>query len=468
MNTSAIIFIHGLGGNGKKTWGSFQELITSDPDLRKFDVLFFNYPTSLFPLPFSKKYPKIQALAKALKTQIDEVYSKYTDIILVCHSLGGLIAKKYIVNEAHSNTTTRVRALALYATPNNGSSLANISKHISWRHNQLKQLCKDSDLIEDLNEAWFQLNIERKIHTNYIVAALDKVVDPTSAQSHYGNDEVRVIADKGHIDIVKPTNKHDTSFILLKNIAMNIDREPADSYDDIKPYITPSCRTPLTDLRKNLRYKLIAFDADGTLLKGIEFSWTRIWQYLGFPESLYKEGMRRYRNKETTYEEWCTWACRQYRSKSLKKDQFTDITKDITVTKNFQEAIDILRNDGFILAIISGGVDSFLYEKIPNARELFDYIFINQFIYDDQEIVSGVNATPFDFKGKAIALERICKRHGFSLSEAVFVGEGFNDSYAAKKAGLSIAYPPNSQSFNSIARIAIKKDDLLEILAHVN
>ena len=34
---------------------------------------------------------------------------------------------------------------------------------------------------------------------------------------------------------------------------------------------------------------------------------------------------------------------------------------------------------GVDLALISGGIDTFLKEKIPNAAELFDYICINPF-----------------------------------------------------------------------------------------
>ena len=53
------------------------------------------------------------------------------------------------------------------------------------------------------------------------------------------------------------------------------------------------------------------------------------------------------------------------------------------------------------------------------------------------------------------------------MGEAVYVGEGFNDQHVAKKAGLSIAYPPHAQSLKAAARVEIHDDDLTKILDYV-
>jgi hypothetical protein len=56
-----ILFIHGLGGDSRKTWGKFPVLIEKDNDLSKnYYIGYYSFPTSLFRLPFQKKYPKIQ------------------------------------------------------------------------------------------------------------------------------------------------------------------------------------------------------------------------------------------------------------------------------------------------------------------------------------------------------------------------------------------------------------------------
>src|SRR6185295_18449640 len=95
--SSLLLFVHGLGGDAIGTWRGFPELINRDGELSsRFDVGFFQFPTSLVRLPFSKKFPRIQTLASALKTQINNTFNGYQSIKLVCHSLGGLIARRYL------------------------------------------------------------------------------------------------------------------------------------------------------------------------------------------------------------------------------------------------------------------------------------------------------------------------------------------------------------------------------------
>lgn len=215
------------------------------------------------------------------------------------------------------------------------------------------------------------------------------------------------------------------------------------------------------------RYRVVGFDLDGTLLRGMEFSWTLVWDYLGFPETVQKAGIRRYIKRQTTYQEWCEWTCKQFRKKGLKRSDFAEITAPLKVTTNLHDTIRTLKNDGFIVGIISGGIDVFLHEMIPDAYDLFDYVFINELIFDGSGVISGVKTTPYDFEGKAEALKKMCSDNGFALNQSVFVGEGFNDATVATEARLSIAYPPRAQGIKAASTIEIKADDLSLILPYV-
>jgi phosphoserine phosphatase len=144
------------------------------------------------------------------------------------------------------------------------------------------------------------------------------------------------------------------------------------------------------------------------------------------------------------------------------------MAKNLWITKGLQDTLLTLRGSGFILALISGGIDTFIEELIPNAADLFDYICINRLEFEKPSgLVSSIVPTPFDFAGKAAALEAICIRHGCTLKQAVYVGEGLNDAEVVKAAGMSIAYPPGDATVDAASRVEVKEDDLSKILEHV-
>jgi pimeloyl-ACP methyl ester carboxylesterase len=211
-----VLFVHGLGGDPTGTWGRFPELLSKEEEFEKLKVGHFSYPTSLFRWPFSRRAPKVQTLAGALQTQIDNRFEKFEEITLVCHSLGGLIAKQYLVDQVELGRVLRVKRLLLYAVPNNGAGLASIAVHISWRHGQLKQLCRDSDLVRRISQGWARCKLADRVRTQYVVAALDRIVSEHSAVESWGNASVDVVADRGHIDVIKPIDANDISFLILK------------------------------------------------------------------------------------------------------------------------------------------------------------------------------------------------------------------------------------------------------------
>ena len=77
MADGLIMFVHGLGGSAVSTWGRFPELIAADARFDGYDVGFFECPTSLFRIPFTRKQPRIQTLGDALATTLDVRYRRF-------------------------------------------------------------------------------------------------------------------------------------------------------------------------------------------------------------------------------------------------------------------------------------------------------------------------------------------------------------------------------------------------------
>ena len=215
-----LLFMHGLGGARKSTWGNFPSFLMSDQSIAdRFIVDYYSFPTQIFRLPFSPRAPKIQVLADGLRTQIR--YAGFERVSLACHSLGGLVAKQYLIEEIEANRDLQIDRVAFFGVPNNGSDLAAIGSLVSWRQHQLRQLQKDSDIIEFSNKAWRRLDIRNKVRLKYIVGSQDRVVDRLSALEYWGNPDVETVVGSGHIDLVKPKSPDELVVRIMREFLLS-------------------------------------------------------------------------------------------------------------------------------------------------------------------------------------------------------------------------------------------------------
>lgn len=217
-----ILFVHGLGGD-EKTWGDFPKFLAADSDL-KATAHFFKYPTPLLGLKFfyllQNSYQNLQDLAKGLKTAIDNLHKDADEIILVGHSMGGLVVRQYLLDEYIARREPRVNKVILYAVPNEGSSLAQIAKNISvYKNPHLLQLCKSSDFIDLLNQNWTASTFyeNNEIDFTVVVAGNDKIVNRRSAEGIFRHLTPEHIPHANHFSIVKPESADSLAYQILKN-----------------------------------------------------------------------------------------------------------------------------------------------------------------------------------------------------------------------------------------------------------
>jgi HAD superfamily phosphoserine phosphatase-like hydrolase len=215
-------------------------------------------------------------------------------------------------------------------------------------------------------------------------------------------------------------------------------------------------------------HRLVAFDMDGTLLRGIEFSWTKLWELCGDDGRIWRGHLQRYLRGKLTYEAWCQEAVAYFRAARLDKDLIFSIAREsATLTRNFAEGMNALRAAGLRTVLISGGVDIFLRALIPDYRKYFDQVFVNTLLFDSDDVVSGVNATQYDYEGKADALRLCCDIYGFDLNESVFVGDRFNDKHAIEVAGHAILYSDSKDGVKFQVDHVIEADDFLVLANYI-
>jgi HAD superfamily phosphoserine phosphatase-like hydrolase len=221
--------------------------------------------------------------------------------------------------------------------------------------------------------------------------------------------------------------------------------------------------------------KVAAFDLDGTLLRGdnFVFSWELVWQTLGFGIGIQSDLKRQYRRiakgasrevRIAAYQDWCGRAVDNFKSRGLTRSGIRQMTQQLRLTRNCREAIKALRDQGIVTAMISGGINTILEDTFADYREYFDFVFINELLFDNSGLISGVRATAYDFEGKAEALALVRERAGASTEETVFIGDHFNDEEVMVQARTAIAYPPSDKVARTVANHIIENDDLLQVV----
>lgn len=192
---------------------------------------------------------------------------------------------------------------------------------------------------------------------------------------------------------------------------------------------------------------LVAMDVDGTIIRGIEFSWKEVWRYLGYPDRERKTAMQKYLAEQLSYEDWCLYCLRAFKARKLKKADFKRIAKPAHLVSGFRDAVAAMRAAGMKLVVVSGGIDTFLQELIPDYETVFDEVFINRFEFSKRKphLLERINPTPYDFAGKVACIEQLCQRHTIPMDRVAFIGEGLNDRYAAGRVGITIALSSQSQ-----------------------
>lgn len=216
-----------------------------------------------------------------------------------------------------------------------------------------------------------------------------------------------------------------------------------------------------------MKYKLICFDLDGTIIDDVVFIWDTIHDHYNIPKSKRQEAVEDFVSGKISYQQWANHDCKLLMAVGATKQGLLDSLKRMKLMKGAMETLEDLKNSGMKLALISGGIDFALDHMIPSNKEIFDDIFINYFIFDKKGKLIRINGTKYDCEHKATALKEIAKREKIKLSECVFIGDNHNDAHAAKAAGLSIAFNSKSEQLNEICDIVIKEKDLRLILKHV-
>lgn len=231
-NKNIILFVHGFIG-GRETWISDDKslrlldyLISEEQIRENYDFALFNYFSKLTDklekvkwvwklFNGGKKLKKnlsIEDLADLLYSQIQINLKNYEKIIIIAHSMGGLVSKACIIKSIERKSNTNISSYFSLAVPHNGSNLANLGKAI-LNNPHVKDLAPLEEFINNINVKW--LSLDNLPKTTYYQGKADEIVSKTSSIGYDKRQIEPVFSDDDHFSILRPENKNS---VVLKSI----------------------------------------------------------------------------------------------------------------------------------------------------------------------------------------------------------------------------------------------------------
>jgi phosphoserine phosphatase len=223
------------------------------------------------------------------------------------------------------------------------------------------------------------------------------------------------------------------------------------------------------------RYKAVAFDLNGLILKGenFEHSWKAIWGCLGYDERIRKELYNKHHSnpKQYSFYQWTVDCVEYFKEQKMHKTYIDQIIQkhQINFASDFLSTLQILKKNEIRTAIISGGVSCFIDILGDDIKQLIDKIYINTFHFDNNGFLIGF--TPFNFAeseyhAKSNAISEFCTFSNCTIEECIYVSDGNDSIDIVKYCGLCIVVDCSLKNSKHISDV-VKVRALGEILTYI-
>ena len=214
----------------------------------------------------------------------------------------------------------------------------------------------------------------------------------------------------------------------------------------------------------NKGLKVVMFDVDGTLTKGTTSIWYRLHVKFGTTAEA-KVNLDKFFRNEITYKEWAVLDSELW--KGFPYADAIAVATDSVIIEGAREMANTLRARGVHVGILSGGLDVMAY-KVADAMGIsYEDVYTNELGHDPETgLLTGTSThrVLWDNKGELLA-EFAHKKGVDDMSRVGFVGDGDNDIFAFRVAGMSVAYNSHKDAVKEAAKAVLSdSEDLRDLL----
>lgn len=232
-----FIFVHGLGGGSRKTWSKTRSpahywpkaWLPSEPQFKNVRIHAFGYNAT-----WKERHASnltIHDFGQALLTDIRNspiLGRTDTPVVLVGHSMGGLVIKKmFLLAKQDPNTSeiaSRIHTFFFLATPHRGSSLANTLNNLlklAVGHGSkayVDDLFPYSAAIQTINDQFRHAYQGKHLYSFFetVPTTLGLIVEKTSAVLELPGEQVSHL-NADHSQVCKFDTPSDRNYIRLKD-----------------------------------------------------------------------------------------------------------------------------------------------------------------------------------------------------------------------------------------------------------
>jgi phosphoserine phosphatase len=232
------------------------------------------------------------------------------------------------------------------------------------------------------------------------------------------------------------------------------------------PLIAPFPIVRREYMKNTMRFPLVCFDLDGTLVDDTVYIWKTFHDHFRTDRDRRVETRQAFYEGKITYREWFDSDLELLDGAGADRESMIEVISSLPVMPGARTVLDRLRCEGRKVAIISGSVDLVVETLFPDIR--FDDMLINRLCFDPSGRLRGGEATQYDIDRKADGLLELARRHDLDPTRVAFVGDNVNDVAVAGVAGRAIAFNCKSDALRQVAHVVVEEHDLTAILPHLD